>query len=88
MPGVGVTITSREQFERRELAKSYPDGGLDPELLLEKELLMDTSWSDYDEALADVCAKFIDVGWGQFSFRGQYVPDGKWYDLEIPCPIG
>jgi hypothetical protein len=38
--------------------------------------------------VADVCAKFIDVGWGPFSFQGQYVPDGKWYDLEIPCPIG
>lgn len=88
MPGIGVSITSREQFERRELARDYPDGGLDPELMLEKELLMDRSWSDYDEAVTDVCAKFIEVGWGRWSFQGQYVPDGKYYDLEIPCPIG
>ncbi len=88
MPGIGVSITSREQFERRELARNYPDGGIDPELMLEKELLIDRSWSDYDEAVADVCAKFIEVGWGRWSFQGQYVPDGKYYDLEIPCPIG
>jgi hypothetical protein len=83
---VGVHITTRKVFETDEVASTYPDGGLDPETILEKKLITKQYWDTYDDAFESVCSQFDDVAYGPSGLGGIWT-DGEYHFLAIACPI-
>lgn len=59
--GVGINITTREQFEKSDLARDYPGGGLDPKLVLVKRQFVNQTFSSFDEAEEWMCSNLTDV---------------------------
>lgn len=75
---VGIIISDKERYEKKELAKNFSGGGIDPKKLLDKKLLSSVSFKTFAEAEKWICGKLTDikyaplgVGWvAKYNGRG------------------
>ncbi|MFH0819268.1 MAG: hypothetical protein V1898_04700 [Patescibacteria group bacterium] len=59
---VGLVITTKNSYEAQELARSYPGGGLDPNLLIEKKLVSGAQeFETFAQAETWLCNQFVEV---------------------------